>query len=302
MLLPGDWVEVRSAREILSTLDENQALEGMPFMPEMLALCGRRFRVLVRAERTCARGLPPGTAPLRRLERAVVLEGLRCDGASHGGCQLGCMIFWKEAWLRSAPGGEPAREHLAEPPVKLRATRKADPAVYFCQGTELARATLSTGPRWNPMQYLRILRVRTLSPLELLGMLARAGWRKAERTRRSRRPAQTGRGPAPEGVLALEPGDWVQVRSKEEIHETLDGKGSTRGLAFSSDMYDFCGKTLQVRRRIDTILREDTGAIRSARDTVSLEGADCRRHMGCARQMPLLWREAWLKRVEPPRR
>ena len=239
---------------------------------------------------------------MRRLERAVVLEGLRCDGGSHGGCQLGCMIFWKEAWLRSVPGGEPARAHLAELPVELRATRKADSAVYFCQGTELGRATRPTGPKWNPLQYLRILRVRTLAPVELLGMLARAGWRKAERALRSRRTAPSLQGSTSESPLGLQPGEWVQVKSKEGILQTLDARGSTRGLSFSSDMYDFCGMTLRVRRRIDTILREDTGALRSVRDTVSLEGADCRRHLGCARQMPLLWREAWLERAEPPRR
>jgi hypothetical protein len=32
----GDVVEVRSAAEILATLDENGALDSMPFMPEML--------------------------------------------------------------------------------------------------------------------------------------------------------------------------------------------------------------------------------------------------------------------------
>ncbi len=301
MFIPGDWVEVRPLREILSTLDGNQALEDLPFMPEMLPFCGRRFRVLVRAERTCARGLPAGTAPMRRLDRAVTLEGLRCDGASHGGCQLGCTIYWKEAWLRSVPDGEVARGRVAEPPVELRATRKADPAVYFCQGTELARATRATGPRWDPLQYVRILRVRTLPPRELLGMLVRTGWRKAERTVRSRLP-RSADGRASQGALALQPGEWVQVKGKEEILHTLDAKGSTRGLSFSSDMYDFCGRTLRVTRRIETILREETGALRSVRDTVTLEGADCRRHMGCARQMPLLWREAWLKRVQPPRR
>ena len=41
----GDIVEVRSEAEILATLDENGRLESLPFMPEMLALCGRRFRV-----------------------------------------------------------------------------------------------------------------------------------------------------------------------------------------------------------------------------------------------------------------
>src|SRR5262249_4423538 len=30
---------------------------------------------------------------------AVLLE-TRCDGSAHGGCQAGCTILWKEAWLK----------------------------------------------------------------------------------------------------------------------------------------------------------------------------------------------------------
>ena len=40
-LRPGEWVEVRSAPEILATLDEQGALDGLVFMPEMLKYCGR---------------------------------------------------------------------------------------------------------------------------------------------------------------------------------------------------------------------------------------------------------------------
>ena len=42
----GDWVEVRSKEEILKTLDSNGQLDGMPFMPEMLAFCGRSSRFI----------------------------------------------------------------------------------------------------------------------------------------------------------------------------------------------------------------------------------------------------------------
>ena len=30
----------------------------------------------------------------------VYLDDVRCDGSGHGGCQAGCRIYWKEAWLR----------------------------------------------------------------------------------------------------------------------------------------------------------------------------------------------------------
>ena len=34
-LRAGDWVEVKSKKEILRTLDTKGQLEGMPFMPQM---------------------------------------------------------------------------------------------------------------------------------------------------------------------------------------------------------------------------------------------------------------------------
>ena len=42
-LRPGDVVEVRSAAEILATLDRDGALEKMPFMPEMVTHIGHRY-------------------------------------------------------------------------------------------------------------------------------------------------------------------------------------------------------------------------------------------------------------------
>ena len=44
---------MRSEAEILATLDENGELDGLPFMPEMLAWCGRRFRVDKLALKLC---------------------------------------------------------------------------------------------------------------------------------------------------------------------------------------------------------------------------------------------------------
>src|SRR6185369_17186869 len=52
-LRSGEMVEVRSAHEILATLDERGAFDALPFMPEMLRFCGRRFQVQQRADKTC---------------------------------------------------------------------------------------------------------------------------------------------------------------------------------------------------------------------------------------------------------
>src|SRR5689334_9927054 len=100
----GEWVEVRSKEEILRTLDSDGRLDGMPFMPEMFAFCGKRFQVYKRAHKTCDTVFP---IRARRVDRAVHLE-TRCDGQAHGGCQAGCLLFWKDAWLKPVDGPAPS--------------------------------------------------------------------------------------------------------------------------------------------------------------------------------------------------
>src|SRR6266540_4044658 len=111
-LRAGELVEVRSEAEILATLDEKGELDSLPFMPEMRQFCGGRFRVYKRAVKLCDTISWTG---MYRMENAVHLEGVRCDGQAHGGCQAGCNTYWKEAWLRrvDADAQEP-REPVAE--------------------------------------------------------------------------------------------------------------------------------------------------------------------------------------------
>src|SRR4051794_18754986 len=100
-LRAGDWVEVRSAEEIRATLDSEQSLGGLVFMPEMAQYCGRVFRVFKSAHKTCD---TISTYLNRRMANAVHLEGLRCDGEGHDGCQAGCLFYWKDAWLKRIAG------------------------------------------------------------------------------------------------------------------------------------------------------------------------------------------------------
>ena len=69
----GDHVEIRSAAEILSTLDDFGMLDGVPFMPEMLPFVGQRFRVASRALKVCS---AIGNTHMRGI---VFLEQLRGD-------------------------------------------------------------------------------------------------------------------------------------------------------------------------------------------------------------------------------
>src|SRR3977135_4355700 len=104
-LLPGDLVEVRSPNEILHSLDVEGTLDHLPFMPEMIEFCGKRFKVSKRVVKICTSG--SGSTMRRfRADDVVFLEGLRCSGADHDDCPKACMIFWRDAWLRKVEDGQ----------------------------------------------------------------------------------------------------------------------------------------------------------------------------------------------------
>src|SRR3954454_14405294 len=157
----GELVQVRSPEEILATLDEHGELDSLPFMPEMLRFCGRQFRVYRRADKACD---TIDWASLRRMDNAVHLAQLRCDGSAHGGCQAGCLLYWKEAWLervapdrdggvRAAPDEGSAAEPADSPALALLEphTRKGvedGQTIDSCQPTQLKHATPSELPWW----------------------------------------------------------------------------------------------------------------------------------------------------------
>lgn len=102
-------------------------------------------------------------------------------------------------------------------------------------------------------------------------------------------------------VLDLQPGDLVEVKSEDEIRKTLDAEGRHRGLTFTPDMQEYCGKQLRVFKRVQRICLEGKPReeMRRLEHTVILEGAICNGgSRGCDRSCFFFWREAWLKRVK----
>jgi hypothetical protein len=101
-------------------------------------------------------------------------------------------------------------------------------------------------------------------------------------------------------TLRLRAGDWVVVRSKEEILATLDERARLEGLPFQPEMLAFCGQRLRVgkvaHKTCDSIRK--TGGRRMT-DTVHLEGARCdgEAHGGCMADCVFFWKEAWLSRA-----
>jgi hypothetical protein len=96
-LKPGEWVEVKSIRDIFDTLDEHGKLKGLAFNPEQAKFSGGRFKVYKRLENI----ILESTGERRRIKTpTVLLEGVFCDGEAHGKCDRSCFCFWRETWLR----------------------------------------------------------------------------------------------------------------------------------------------------------------------------------------------------------
>jgi hypothetical protein len=331
-LKAGDLVEVRSREEILATLDKRGSLDNLPFMPEMLEYCGRKLRVWRRADKTCDPGHDPWS--IRRMKDAVHLEHIRCDGAGHDGCQAGCLIFWKEAWLKRADLNTVAVESLRPPAVTREAStglftindlfaasqkQLEGETVYTCQATELSNFT-SDMAWWDPRQYLRDLRSGNLASgvagnskaegaLELalaLVLLLRASlvgiYNGIQKRRRSIRypHVQGDCAKTPLETLDLQAGELVEVRSKEEILATLDYGNRNRGLWFDVEMVRYCGGIYRVLRRVNRIINERTGKMLSMKNPcIILEGVWCESdyHRFCPRAILHYWRESWLRRA-----
>lgn len=327
----GEVVEVRSEEEILSTLDEKGCVEGMPFMPEMLRYCGRRFRVAAVAHKTCDTVKQTGG---RSLDATVHLVGLSCDGSAHGGCQARCNLFWKDAWLKPADGKSsppPAGGGKVSVEALQTFTQRVEGAEtrYVCQATQLHEATRLLH-WWNPQQYVRDVTTGNhslghVASVLLLGVL-RACYEHTplayrllkglhDRTHQllmAGRPTPQVLGGVPRGQstptgrLNLQPGERVRVKSKEEISRSVDQGGKNRGLSFDPEMTPFCGQEFTVRASVTQIIEEPTGRmIQMKQPCIMLEGVACNAEYShcrllCPRAIPSYWREIWLERVEQP--
>ena len=105
-----------------------------------------------------------------------------------------------------------------------------------------------------------------------------------------------------EEVLGLQPGEWVEVKSAEEIRATLDHRGMVRGLYFMDEMWKFEGQRFRVLKRMERLMVDRIGHMRHIKTTVRLEGTVCDggSHEGCDALCHHLWREVWLRRVDGP--
>jgi hypothetical protein len=298
LLRRGDMVEIRPLDEILATLDADGKLQGILFMPEMARYCGQRHRVFRRAEKTCVEG-----EGMRLLGGAVLLEGLRCDGAMHDGCQRGCLYFWHDAWLRPAADPCPLLQTTQsmvgrEEPSALPTHRDGR---FYCQSTELLAAT-SGFPPLGIRHYWWDFRLGQGRPARLVRIFLRQAVNKIRRLcglKPYGEPAGT-QAATSRGDLDLRPGEWVEVKSRRQILATLDPEGKNCGLSFEVEMLEHCGRRYRVAYPVRKIILEQTGRMVELTNTVVLEGVTC--EGTCAKNCPrsnyFFWRESWLQRVE----
>ncbi len=321
-LLVGDVVEVRSLDEIERTLDDSGCLDGLPFMKEMVALCGRPARVFRRVDKIYDYGR---SKTLRRLKKTVLLAGLRCDGSAHGGCEATCYLLWNERWLRpagrrSAPQPEARTEVPRHPalaghdgpgargdgnghgngpamPFPIPATNRV--LRYTCQYTQLVAATTPLHP-WDVRQDVRPLLSGNVTVLAFsVAILTRLFNAAQEFRGGSGFPAMS---PGtlkktPLVVHGLNPGNRVRVLSRQQVAETLDVHNRNRGLWFDRDMIKHCGGRYTVARRVARIIDDTTGKMLEMKTPcIVLEGADASGEFlhFCPQEERIFWREGWL--------
>lgn len=324
-LRPGEWVVVRSKEEILATLGPDGAHKNLPFMSEMLRYCGQRFQVYKRADKTCDTVDKGGGL---RMRDTVHLIGTRCEGTAHGGCEAGCFLFWREAWLKRAdgdadvaPSNTTATAKCTERDLERAGVVDAAAQVYRCQATQLLTYTEPL-QWWDLRQYVRDV-VTNRQPIgEMIGAVLFSAYRKlvdfgigyrvliglydwvAARCGAKPYPIRTGRcEKTPTAILDLQPGELVRVKPYHEILATLDRNSRNRGLWFDAEMVRYCGGTYRVVKRVRRILDEKTGKMLSfSNPCIVLHDVYCRAtktkyRLFCPRSNLTYWREIWLERA-----
>jgi hypothetical protein len=306
-LRAGELVEILSREEILATLDCRGERDSLPFMPEMEALCGRQARVFRRVDKIFDWILASG---LRRMRDTVILEGLRCDGSHHGGCQADCPTLWKEAWLRRVSMKQKppvTRVTSSSAQLDLRQfTKRIDAETseprFVCQLSKLPEATIPT-PWHDPRNLLRELFSGNIRISPFFVYIAILLFNSVQRRCggvlfpfRAYGQSQT----TPHAVLNLQPGELVQIKSKHEIERTLDAQFKNRGLWFDKEMTRFCGGQYRVRARVNRQIDERSGKMITFKNPcITLEDVTATGEYFEFAPLDerIYWREIWLERI-----
>jgi hypothetical protein len=299
----GDFVEIKTWAEIRATLDERGCLEQLPFMPEMVRMCGQRAYVF-----RCVHRLFDyrKSRRMRHMDGAVSLVGTVCDGSNHGGCEAACHTIWKSAWLRRVErsddmAGAPVSSDRPDPLKDAVLQFGTRAPRYACQLTQLHAASQPIG-NWSATNFLRPLIAGNVAPAAFV-----VGWMTYLFDELQQKRQGVGF-PAFEVAVhdggrreetRLKAGDQVVVRPSGEIRATLNDQSLHRGLYFEPDMLKHCGRRYCVEAEVKKLIDIVTGEMRTMKTPayilrdVHFSGE---RQLFNAQHEPLFWRGAWLQR------
>jgi hypothetical protein len=101
----------------------------------------------------------------------------------------------------------------------------------------------------------------------------------------------------------VQAGDWVHVRSRQEIEDTLNHVGQLKGCGFMAEMAQYCGTTQRVLKRMKRFVDERDLRVKKCSGIILLEGVICQgtaEFGSCDRSCLYFWREEWLEKTDPP--
>lgn len=142
----------------------------------------------------------------------------------------------------------------------------------------------------------KIYRLRSRSAPGGTGKPAQAA---SDAARQQDAPPGSEAGSAPSGKLKA--GDWVRVRSWEEIQPMLDPFKETRGCAFLGGMRQYCNTKQRVFKSMERFLDERDYKVKKTRGVILLENVICEGTPAfgrCDRSCFLFWREEWLEKID----
>ena len=196
-----------------------------------------------------------------RLARWTMRSTWRDSGAmeARGGCQAGCLLFWREEWLRPASDTQrpaPATTDEAALAIltpKTGTTNDRGESVYRCQATDILRASRPLS-KYDPRQYVRDLTsgnvtlrvflvglaVFVFKQYQLMTQRVLPRWLRIRGGKPYPFYQGTGTG-ARTPVDDVAPGQLVEVRQKDEIMSTLSPENRNRSMWFDPEMIPYCG-------------------------------------------------------------
>lgn len=98
----------------------------------------------------------------------------------------------------------------------------------------------------------------------------------------------------------LQAGDFVRIRSKEEIQATLDHWNRSNGCDIMEEMWVYCNTMQKVYKRVERFLDERDYRVKRCNGIVLLERIVCQGTIDygpCDRSCFFFWREEWLEKV-----